>query len=180
MKIRNKILAKNIYLRSLALTDISLTYLSWLQDNDVNYFLETRHEKQTLSKIKQYVSLCNNSNNIYLFGIFSNSDTHIGNIKLGPIKKYHNLASISIFIGNKKYWGKGFATEAINALANFSFNNIGLNKLTAGMYSNNINSFKAFELAGFIKEGVRRKHYKIENKYINIIELGLLREEFKY
>ena len=52
MKIKNKIIAKNIYLRSLSLTDISLTYLRWLQDKDVNYFLETRHEKQTLSKIK--------------------------------------------------------------------------------------------------------------------------------
>ncbi len=180
MKIKNKIIAKNIYLRSIALTDISVIYLRWLQDKDVNYFLETRHEKQTLNKIKNYVSKCNISNNIYLFGIFSSSDTHIGNIKLGPIKERHNIASISIFIGNKKYWGKGIATEAINALADFSFNNIGLNKLIAGMYSSNNNSIKAFESVGFIKEGIRRKHYKIENEYKDVIELGLLREEFKH
>lgn len=180
MKIKNKIIAKNIYLRTLTLTDVTLSYLSWLQDKDINYFLEIRHEKQTLNKIKNYVSSCNISKNIYLFGIFSISDIHIGNIKIGAIKEQHNIASMSIFIGNKKYWGKGIATESIKALADFSFNNIGLHKLTAGMYSNNTNSIKAFELAGFVKEGVRKKHYKLENEYIDVIELGLLSEEFKY
>ena len=55
MKIKKKILGKNIYLRSLSIKDITLTYLSWLQDKDINYYLETRHEEQTISKIKKFV-----------------------------------------------------------------------------------------------------------------------------
>ena len=127
MKINKKILGKNIYLRSLPLKDVTQNYLRWLQDSEVNYFLETRHEKQSLKKIKNYVNLCNKSDNIYLFGIFTKSDIHVGNIKLGPIKKNHSIAAISIFLGNKKYWGKGIGPDAINALADFSFDDLKLN-----------------------------------------------------
>ena len=179
MKIKKNIIGKNIYLRSLSLKDVTQNYLKWLQDNEVNYFLETRHEKQSLKKIKTFVSLCNNSDVIYLFGIFTKSDIHVGNIKLGPIKKNHSLASISIFLGNKKYWGKGISHDAINALTNFSFRDLALNKLTAGMYSNNVYSIKAFEKVGFVKEGLRFKHYKLESNFTDIVELGLLREEYK-
>ena len=179
MKINKKILGKNIYLKSLSLKNVTENYLRWLQDKEVNHFLETRHEKQSLKKIKNYVNLCNKSDNIYLFGIFTKSDIHVGNIKLGPIKKNHSIAPISIFLGNKKYWGKGIGPDAINALADFSFNDLNLNKVIAGMYSKNKNSIKAFENVGFVKEGIRKKHYKLESNFIDIIELGLLSEEYK-
>lgn len=178
MKIKNNIIGENIYLRSLSLKDVKQNYLKWLQDNEVNYFLETRHEKHSLNKIKTFVRLCNNSDVIYLFGIFTKEDIHVGNIKLGPIKTNHSLASISIFLGNKKYWGKGIGPESINLLTNYSFRYLSLNKLTASMYSNNLHSIKAFEKVGFIKEGLRVKHYKLESNFTDIVELGLLKEEY--
>ena len=81
MKTNRKIQGKNIYLRSLSLKDVTKDYLKWLQDKDVNFFLETRHEIQNLSKIKNYVTSCNNSYTSYLFGIFTGLDVHIGNKK---------------------------------------------------------------------------------------------------
>ena len=43
------------------------------------------------------------------------TDKHIGNIKLGPINWIHRYGDISLLIGDKDYWGKGIATEAIRA-----------------------------------------------------------------
>ena len=179
MIIKKNIVGKNIYLRSLSVNDVTQNYLAWLQDKEVNNFLETRHEKQSLKKIKNFIKLCNNSDDIYLFGIFTKLNIHVGNIKLGPLKKNHSLAPISIFLGNKKYWGKGIGPDAIKLVTNFSFTELALNKLTAGMYSNNINSIKAFEKTGFKKEGLRVKHYKLGNNFIDVYELGLLRERYK-
>ena len=179
MKIKNQIIGENIYLRSLSLKDVTQNYLKWLQDSDVNYFLETRYETQSLKKIKNYVKLCNNSGTIYLLGIFTKTDIHVGNIKLGPIKINHSVASVSIFLGDKKYWGRGIASDAINSLTRFSFIDLALNKLIAGMYSKNESSLKAFKKVGFVEEGLRKKHYKLESDFIDIIELGLLSEEYK-
>ena len=53
MIIKQNIIGKNIYLRSLAIKDVTQNYLEWLQDIEVNNFLETRHEEQSLQKIKK-------------------------------------------------------------------------------------------------------------------------------
>lgn len=91
----------------------------------------------------------------------------------------HSIASINICLGNKNYWGKGIGAEAIKILANFSFKELNLNKLIAGMYANNLHSLKAFEIAGFRKEGLRKKHYKLESNFLDIVEVGLLSEKYK-
>ena len=180
MKITNTINGNKLFLKSLELNNISIHYLNWLRDKEVNYYLETKHEKQSLSKIRSFVSTCNKSKDTYLLGIFTIDGVHIGNIKLGPIKFIHKLSPISIFIGEKDYWGKGLAADAINTLSNFAFIEIGLNKLIAGMYSENTTSIKSFEKVGFVKEGIRKRHYKLDNVYTDIIELGLLRERYNY
>jgi len=178
MIIKNKIIGSNIYLRSLEISDIKKEYVNWLKDEDVIQYLEIRHTIQTLSRIKTFINECNESNNTYVFGIFTDDNMHIGNIKLGPINIIHNISSISILVGNKHYWGKGIASEAIDILTKFAFKKVGLNKLTAGMYIENISSMRAFEKVGFTKEGLRKKHYNLNDKYVDVIELGLLSEQY--
>ena len=66
--------------------DCNKKYLKWLNDLDVNQFLETRWNKQNIKSIKKFVSEINRSNDSYIFGII-NKETkeHIGNIKIGDI-----------------------------------------------------------------------------------------------
>lgn len=180
MILKNKIISKNIYLNSLKDSDISNKYITWLNDISINKFLETRHSIHTHDSVSRFINTCNKSKNIYLLGIFSlDNNVHIGNIKLGPIKIEHELASISLFIGQKEFWGKGISIEAIKILSNYAFNVLNLNKVVAGMYLQNIKSLKAFQKVGFKKEGLRLKHYKLDGKYEDVIQLGLLKNEFK-
>ena len=65
MKITNTINGNNLFLKSLELNNISIHYLNWLRDKEVNYYLETKHEKQSLSKIRSFVSTCNKSKDTY-------------------------------------------------------------------------------------------------------------------
>ena len=180
MIIKIKIKSKNIYLKSLKDNDITKKYISWLNDKRVNKFLETRHSIHTYDSISKFIDTCNKSKNIYLLGIFnSENNIHIGNIKLGPIKMEHKLASVSLFIGQKEFWGKGISVEAIKTITNYAFDILNLNKVVAGMYIKNIKSIKAFKKVGFKKEGLRIQHYKLDGKYEDVIQLGLLKNEFK-
>ena len=180
MIITKKIKGDNIYLQSLTLKNISKNYISWLNDKEINKFLETRHSLHDRQSIKKFIINCNKSENTYLLGMFcSKTDNHIGNIKLGPIKIEHNLGYISLFIGNKNYLKKGISTEAIKILSHYAFDNLNLNKLVAGMYSKNIKSTKSFLKVGFKKEGLRKKHYKLDENYEDILELGLHKNDLK-
>ena len=71
-----------INLRPLNISDCNKRYLSWLNNNEVNKYLETRWTKHSISSIKEYVSNINKSkNNIILAIEDKTSKKHIGNIK---------------------------------------------------------------------------------------------------
>lgn len=163
-----RINSDRIYLRKVELSDVDQKYVDWLNDLDVNQFLETRHETQTIDSVQKYVErMVSLDDELFLAICLQDNHKHIGNIKLGPINSIHKYAEISLFIGDKKSWGKGIATESISTLKHYALNTLQINKLTAGCYSNNIGSLKAFEKAGFKIEGTQKKHYIYKDKYID-------------
>src|ERR1700750_2093462 len=115
-------------LRSLRQSDIGDTYLSWMNDAEIVRFLEVRFNgTQSLTDLQAFVDTMNASPNNYIFGIFrKDDDLHIGNIKLGPIIREHARAEIGYLIGDRRCWGKGYASEAIHRVAHFGLDVLGL------------------------------------------------------
>ncbi|MDD5680708.1 MAG: GNAT family protein [Candidatus Omnitrophica bacterium] len=166
-----------IYLRKVRLSDANNSYLRWLNDEEVSRFLESRFKKWTMAGLRKYIkAITGNPDNLFLAIILKEGNRHIGNIKLGPINRAHNSAEIGIIIGEKDCWGKGFATEAIRLVSGYAFGRSGIHKLTAGAYSNNGGSIKAFQKAGFSTEGVRRKQCLSGGKYVDCALLGRIRK----
>lgn len=170
---------EHIYLRNVRLDDVNDSYYQWLNDPQVNQFLETRFVVQSKEKIAEFVaSKDGNTNEVLLAICDKKHDLHIGNIKLGPINWHHRRADISLLIGNKGYWGKGIATQAIQLISQFAFQTLNLNKLMAGAYKNNIGSIKAFQKCGFNKEGEIEDYVLINNQGIAAVQLGLTAKQF--
>lgn len=152
MVIKNKIILNEsfFYLRILTDKDYTSEYKEWLNDPNINQYLETRHHIQDENSIKTFVKKMYQSSDSYLFGIFvKKGDQHIGNIKLGPIHQKYFSADISYFIGNKAYHGQRIATKAIGLIKTFAFEVLDLYKLKAGYYENNIGSKKCLLANGF-------------------------------
>ena len=142
---------QKIKLRMVELSDCNQDYYNWLNDSEVNQYLETRWNEQSIVSIRE-------SSHSYLFAIIFNNK-HIGNIKIGPINSVHRFADISYFIGDKSAWGQGVATEAIKLVCDFGFKILKLNKLCAGAYAGNIGSCKALQKNKFQPEAIYRKQY---------------------
>jgi ribosomal-protein-alanine N-acetyltransferase len=150
---------KKIYLRPITLADATQEYVDWLNDKEVNQYLESRFVLATIENVKKFIESVSKSENNYFFAIVDNeSHTHVGNIKIGPVNTFHKRGDIGILVGNKNFWGKGVATEAISLISDFAFNNLNLDKVMAGCYSNNIGSYKAFIKCGFVEEGLFKHH----------------------
>jgi len=167
---------KKIILRSIKLTDVSKEYVNWLNSKEIKKFLESRFIKYTLDSLKNYIKKISKDPNIIFMAIIEKErNSHIGNIKMGPIDWNHKNADIGIIIGDKKSWGKGYATEAIQLISDYGFRELNLHKITAGAYSNNTGSIKAFLKAGFYEECKRKNHFNYNGKYID----GILLAKFK-
>jgi len=173
----NFIEGKQLYLREVRVSDVSENYYRWMNDPDVIQYMESRFAPQSTEKIQAYVRReSENSYSVFMAIIDKASDRHIGNIKIHRIDQYHRHAEVSIVIGQKECWGKGYGTEAISLIVDFAFNTLNLHKLSANIYANNAGSVKAFKKAGFSEEGLKIKHRFYKGDYIDEVLLGIARQ----
>ncbi|MEW6055166.1 MAG: GNAT family protein [Bdellovibrionota bacterium] len=180
MALTKPLKGKRIYLREVKLTDVNDRYVSWLNDSEVTRYLEVRFHPQNLDTIAGFVAKMRESENEFLYAIcLSSNDQHIGNIKLGPVNAHHRSADVSLFIGEKKCWGQGYAAEAIGLVTRFAFRELGLNKLRAGCYAGNEGSARAFERVGYRREGLLRGQVLCDGKETDVITLGLRAVEYR-
>ena len=172
--ITSKILeGEKIILRQIELSDCTERYVEWLNDPEVNQYLETKWIEQSLETVKDFVCAQRENDDSILWAIISKENLiHIGNIKIGPINKYHHHADISYFIGEKDYWGKGIATEAIQLVTEYGLNELKLHKLEAGTYEDAIGSQKALEKNAYVKEGVLVEHVYFRGGYKAVFRYG--------
>jgi len=143
-----------LYLRPLSEEDATQHYVNWLNDPEVNRYLETRHNAQTIASCKAFIDQCNEDEKAHLYGIFmKDGERHIGNTKLGFINTEYARGELSLFIGDKAYWGKGLAGEVVQALSQYGFNHLGLERIEAGCYAENLASLRVFLKTGYTVEG---------------------------
>lgn len=166
-----------LLLRPVAETDLTATYVGWLNDPAVNACLETRFERQTLDSVRAYWQAHGHDPSSPWWAICRRDqrDRHIGNIKLGPIHPIHRRADISLFLGDRASWGLGFATEAIALVRDWAFAHLGLHKLNAGLYADNVGSRRAFEKCGFRLEAtLRGEALNSDGLWTDVLRLGLI------
>lgn len=176
---QNYLEGSSIYLREVNENDVTEEYYNWLNDKEVNQFLETRYHPQSKANILNFVKkMDGQQNEIFLAICDKLTHKHIGNIKLGPINWIHRFGDISLLIGDKEYWGKGIATEAIRLMTEFGFNTLNLHKIKAGCYEKNIGSLKAFLKVGFTQEGILKKQWIVNGSFQNSIILGICYEDY--
>ena len=169
--------SSSVILKKLSLTyDITKKYQKWMNDSEIQKYTEQRFKKHSLEDIRSFVREKNKSKNEFLYGIFlkkNNFKTHIGNIKLGPVKFIHKVGAISYFIGEKELWGKGYTTLAIKEIIKIAKKK-GLKRLTAGLYEMNIGSKKVLEKNNFKLEGKLRLDIIYKGKRYNSYVFGKL------
>jgi ribosomal-protein-alanine N-acetyltransferase len=120
----------------------------------------------------------NSDRTSHLFGIFEkDGNGHVGNIKLGFIKERHASGQLSLVIGEKSCWGKGYATEAIRAVTVWAFDELGLERVEAGCYDQNTGSLRAFLKVGYSVEGYHRRSVVLDGARTGSFWLGILKGE---
>jgi len=69
-----------LIIKSLRVDDISKKYIEWLNDEEVNKYLETRFQMQNYQSCLDFVNRIHKDEREELFGIFTNNNNeHTGN-----------------------------------------------------------------------------------------------------
>lgn len=156
-------------------------YLQWVRDYDV---IKTLNKKDYLrpvsfAEVKDYCASLMQSSEDMFFALYeSKNNSFIGTLRVSKINWHNRVADVGIMIGNKQFWGKGIASDAIQTLCNYLFKKCGLRKLTAGFMAINPAMGKVFTKLGFKPEGTLREQDYFEGKYVDHIYMGCFLKEF--
>ncbi len=77
----------------------------------------------------------------------------IGQINYNEIDLAGKQVELDIIIGSEKNMGKGYGTDSLKILIKYLFDNFAINKIWIEPRANNSRAIKAYEKAGFKKEG---------------------------
>lgn len=163
-----------VELRCLRPAEAGPAYLGWLHDPEVNRYLEVRHAlPRQVADLQAFVESVNSSSDSILFGIFLANGRHVGNIKLGPVNALHRRADLGVVLGDKAEWGKGLATRAIRLISAYAFDQLALQRLSAGCYDTNPGSLRAFIKAGYRHEGTLADYWQCDGQSVGQMLMGL-------
>lgn len=171
-------IGEKINIRHMEEIDLTDAYCSWLNDPAINKYLESRYQTWTINTLKEYFHKTKNSE-ILLAILDKETGNHIGNIKIGGLDKKYQRAELGLLIGDKNFWGKGYASEAIKLTSEYCFSKLHLHKITAGAYAENKASIQAFLKNDFVIEGERKEHYLINGYWTSLILLGKINKSNK-
>jgi RimJ/RimL family protein N-acetyltransferase len=106
-------------------------------------------------------------------------DCLIGLIGLYTIFWHQREAFMGIQIGERDYWGKGYGTDALQALLRYAFDELNLQRVSLSFLEGNARARRSYEKCGFRYEGRQRHAWAYDGKRWDELYMGLLREEWQ-
>lgn len=169
--------SERLILKPLNLDFLSQDYVDWLNDKDVNKYLESGGD-YNINKLKDYL-INIEKNNICSWAITLKNGKHIGNIKIDPINLNHYNAEYGIMMGDKNEWGKGYAKEVSNLVIDYCFKTLKLRKITLGVIEKNERAINLYLSLKFKVEGKLIDQVKNNGIYCNVLRMAIFNDKFK-
>ncbi|MFF8958897.1 GNAT family N-acetyltransferase [Streptomyces sp. NPDC014894] len=152
----------------------------WNHDPEVMRWMDDGHP-QSLARTR--ASLEERPRNAYgdvLLGIEATEDARlIGLIRLRDAEPETGCADLDVYLGEKEYWGRGFATDAMRRACRYGFEDMRLHKISLTVVTENHAARRVYEKVGFVEEGRLRSVFRRDGRWYDQFAMGLLEGELR-
>jgi len=104
------------------------------------------------------------------------SGKKIGQVNYNQIDEANKKVELDIVIGETENMGKGYGTEVLRTITKYLFDNFEVNKVWIAARATNPRAVRAYEKAGFIREGTLRQDEWFDGEFVDTLRFGILRE----
>lgn len=165
---------EKVYLRLMQVSDIKR-----LSDLSNDYEVKKYNDEMLDTDKKIYID--QDSSNVSIckrkaVSIINKKNVLVGFITYKPNDYCNNVYSIGITIG-KKYWNRGYGEDSIKTLIRYLFDDLNAKRIQLEVAAENIRAIKCYKKCGFIEEKIRKARYYIDEKYTDVIIMGILKKE---
>ena len=176
---RQSIRAERVFLRPREPEDVELIH-RWYEDIELRR-LAGQLPRSLESVRKRYETLQEEEGrDVFSFMIcLLQEGRPIGRVDLFDIDRINGSAALGIGIGERDMWGKGYGTEAVNALLDFAFAELRLERVWLGTAANNERARRSYAKSGFVEEARLRNAYFERGEMFDEIRMSILSAEWR-
>lgn len=167
-----------VFLRPMEPEDVEVVH-TWEQDGEFRRLMGDPPRSLAMRRRRFDELLAQQGGDVFSFVICRIDDGGpVGRTDLFNVDRLNGVAAFGIGIGDPEHWGKGFGTDALNALVDFAFGELRLERVWLSTDAENARAQRAYAKAGFVVEA-RRRHAWVENgRMLDEVRMSLLREEW--
>ena len=172
------LIGKRVYLRALEKEDL-ICIQKWSNDPEIRKLTGEVASMGQADADKFLERVYNDNTREWFVIIIKENERLIG--EAGLLRMFHawRTTDISIIIGEKDAWGKGYGTEAILLLLDYAFRRLNFHRVAIGVVGFNEKAIRFWEKIGFKKEGIQRDGYYYKHKYHDFVMMSILEDEFR-
>lgn len=149
----------------------------WRNSPDVSQYMYTESEISIEDQLNWFKVLQKDTTKKYW--IIANRDKLIGVVNLVNIHAQFESASWAFYIGDVTTRGGGIGAKIEYAVLNYVFDELKLNKLMCEVFVSNDAVIKLHEKFGFRREAYYRNHIPKAGKFLDVVGLSILKDEWE-
>ena len=154
----------------------------WQRDTELHRLLDgSPAQLNSEKKIKEWMEKQGEKgfpSDRYFFSVRTLAeDRYIGSLGLW-MDLVHREAWVGLGIGEREFWGKGYGTDMMKLCQQYVFAELGMERLSLGLYEYNPRALRSYEKSGFRFEGRTRHDTLREGKRYDSLWMSILREEW--
>lgn len=169
---------KLVNLRAVEPSDYSLI-CRWLNEMDVMLYWGRPGNTVSLEEVARAEQAQAVRGNSRKYIIETHEGRPIGQIDYYDLDWQNRSAWVSILVGESKYWGGGYGTNAMHTLLSYLFRQLGLHRVTLTAHESNARALRSYEKNGFVREGTLRDWAYFDGQWENGVIMSVLSRDFE-
>jgi len=172
------LIGRRVYLRPFERND--LPYIQkWSNDAELRRLIGEVSPMSRNEVEKWYKELLADKDRIWFTIVLKKGNRVIGEAGFLRMFRPWRNTDMTIIIGEKEAWGKGYGTETGHLLLGYAFNQLGFHRISVGVVGFNERALRFWKSLGFKKEGVERDEYYYDNEYSDGIMMSIIENEYR-
>lgn len=156
--------------------------MRWVNDEEVTQFLGPLMiyplSSITEEKFIEASGLPSGDNRTFVIETLDTRE-YIGGLGLTAINWVDRSTGIGIVIGDKRFWGRGYGTDALKVLMRLAFDKMNLHRMWLRVFDFNQRAIACYEKCGFKREGVLRDDRFHRGRFHDTLLMAILEDEYR-
>jgi RimJ/RimL family protein N-acetyltransferase len=169
---------ERVYLRPLEPDDLEIVH-RWFEDTRIQTLMGDPPVSLAARRQRYEDAAKGDGREVFRFVICQlDDDRAIGRTDVFEIDRQNGSCAFGITIGDPDLWGQGLGTDAVNAVVDFAFGQLRMERVWLDTDDQNARAQGAYRKAGFVEEGRLRHAFYQDGRWSDDIRMAMLRDEW--